>query len=169
MRVAVTDACIFIDLIELDLISVFFQLDVEMHTSVSVMNELYQDQKQILEAYQDVGKLKVHNLQEGDFLEMGKISFPRGLSIQDRTVIYLAKKLGSALVISSDKLVRDFASSQGLPFHGIFWILDQVMDGSLLSKSKVMSILSQMPNVNSLYQGVFMKKEIEKREKVWGE
>ncbi len=169
MRVAVTDACIFIDLIELDMISVFFQLDVEMHTSVSVMNEMYQDQKQILEAYQDVGKLKVHNLQEEDFLEMGKISFPRGLSIQDKTVIYLAKKLGGAMVISSDKLVRDFAGSQGLPFHGIFWILDQVMVESLLSKSKAMSILSQMPKVNSLYQAVFMKKEIEKRERIWGE
>lgn len=167
MRVAVTDACIFIDLIELDLISVFFQLDVEMHTSVSVMDELYQDQKQILEAYQDVGKLKVHNLQEVDFLEMGKTSFPRGLSIQDRTVIYLAKKLGGAMVISSDKLVRDFAGTQGLPFHGIFWILDQVMDGSLLSKSKVLSVLTQMPKKNSLYQGVFMKREIERRIDLW--
>jgi hypothetical protein len=41
MRVAVTDACIFIDLIELEMITSFFQLDLERHTSVAVINELY--------------------------------------------------------------------------------------------------------------------------------
>jgi len=39
-------------------------------------------------------------------------------------VIYLAKKIGGAIVLSSDKLVRDFAGSLHLPYHGIFWILD---------------------------------------------
>ena len=91
MKLAVTDACIFIDLIELDLISLFFQLGVEIHTTVSVMNELYLEQQKILEAYQSVGKLTVHNLSGLDFLEMQKILFPRGLSFQDSTVIYLAK------------------------------------------------------------------------------
>ncbi len=33
MRVAVTDACIFIDLIELDLVASFFKLDVELKTT----------------------------------------------------------------------------------------------------------------------------------------
>jgi len=79
MKVAVTDACIFIDLIELDIISLFFKLEIEMHTTVAVINELFQEQKQVLEAYQAVGKLQVHNLMEVDFLEMKKIPFPRGL------------------------------------------------------------------------------------------
>lgn len=56
MRIAVTDACIFIDLIELDLISDFFQLELELHTTVDVMNELFQEQKQVLIAYQKVVK-----------------------------------------------------------------------------------------------------------------
>lgn len=51
MRVAVTDACIFIDLIELDIIGNFFQLDIELHTTVAVMNELYPEQKQVHEAW----------------------------------------------------------------------------------------------------------------------
>ncbi len=45
MKIAVTDACIFIDLIELDLISDFFQLDLPLHTTVEVINELFQEQK----------------------------------------------------------------------------------------------------------------------------
>ncbi len=34
MKIAVMDACIFIDLIELDLISDFFQLELQLHTKV---------------------------------------------------------------------------------------------------------------------------------------
>ena len=41
MRIAVTDACIFIDLIELDLILDFFRLDLELHTTVEVKNALF--------------------------------------------------------------------------------------------------------------------------------
>ena len=54
MRVAVTDACVFIDLIELDMIASFFQLDLELHTTVAVLDKLFLEQKQILEAYQSV-------------------------------------------------------------------------------------------------------------------
>ena len=43
MKLAVTDACIFIDLIELDLVSAFFQLHMELHTTVDVINELYSE------------------------------------------------------------------------------------------------------------------------------
>ncbi len=161
MRVAVTDACIFIDLIELDMITAFFQLDLELHTTVAVINELFLEQKQVLEAYQSVGKLQVHNLEDGDFQEMKKIPFPRGLSQEDRSVIYLAKKLGGAIVISSDKLVRDFASKLNLPYHGIFWILDQLVSEKLIEKAKAFGFLTEMPKINSMYQGILMKQEID--------
>ena len=163
MRVAVTDACIFIDLIELDMITTFFQLDLELHTTVAVINELYPEQKQILDAYQSVGKLQVHNLENVDFQAMEKITFPRGLSQEDRSVIYLAKKLGGAIVISSDKLVRDFAGKLNLPFHGIFWILDLMITEKLILADKAISMLHNMTKINSMYQSTLMKKEIEKR------
>lgn len=167
MRVAVTDACIFIDLIELDMITSFFQLDLELHTTVAVINELYPEQKQILKVYESVGKLHLHNLKEDDFQEMKQIAFPRGLSQEDRSVLFLAKKLGGAIVISSDKLVRDFAGKLNLPYHGIFWILDQLVDGMLISKSNARNILTKMAHINSMYQGALMKKEMEKRMSLW--
>lgn len=163
MRVAVTDACIFIDLIELEMITLFFQLDLELHTTVAVINELYPDQKQILGAYESFGKLHVHNLRENDFLEMKQIAFPRGLSQEDRSVIYLAKKLGGAIVISSDKLVRDFAGKLNLSYHGIFWIWDQLVSGEIITTAKALDILQKMPKINLLYKVAAMKKEIERR------
>lgn len=49
---------------------------------------------------------------EKDFIEMAKIPFPKGLSQEDKTVIYLALFLEKAMVIRSDKLVRSFAASK---------------------------------------------------------
>lgn len=51
MKLAITDACIFIDLHELDLTVKFFSLEIEVHTSLDVFNELYPDQQKILKAY----------------------------------------------------------------------------------------------------------------------
>ena len=41
LRIAVTDACIFIDLYDLGLVNAFFQLEIEIHTTTSVYFELY--------------------------------------------------------------------------------------------------------------------------------
>lgn len=168
MQVAVTDACIFIDLIELDIVAEFFQLEIELHTTVAVMDELFQEQKQVLEAYQAVKKLHVHNLGEKDYLEMEIIPFPRGLSQEDRSVIYLAKKIGNAIVLSSDKLVRDFAGSVPLPYHGIFWIFDELVKESILPSRMAALALTKLISINSMYRGTGTANEIAKRIQLWG-
>ncbi|WP_143961238.1 PIN domain-containing protein [Litoribacter populi] len=167
MRIAVTDACIFIDLIELDLISEFFQLDIELHTTVEVINELFPEQKQVLGAYQAVNKLVVHNFQEGDFARMEEISFPRGLSSEDRSVIFMAMNLKNAIVLSSDRLVRKFAESCSLEYHGIFWIFDLLISEECLSKAQAIVSLQKLVTINGMYSGDKMKKEIQNRIRQW--
>jgi hypothetical protein len=46
MKIAVTDACIFIDLYDLQLTAQFFSLNIEVHTSIDVIKELYENQQQ---------------------------------------------------------------------------------------------------------------------------
>lgn len=121
-----------------------------------------------MEAYQAVKKLQVHNLGEEDFTEMAKIPFPRGLSQEDRSVIYLAKKLGNAIVLSSDKLVRDFASSVPLTYHGIFWIFDELVKESILPSRMAALALTKLISINSMYRGTVTAHEIQKRIQLWG-
>ena len=40
IKIAVTDACIFIDLYDLGLVASFFNLEIEIHTTSSVYSEL---------------------------------------------------------------------------------------------------------------------------------
>jgi predicted nucleic acid-binding protein len=168
MKVAVTDACIFIDLIELDLVSSFFKLNIELHTTVDVVNELFPEQKQVLKAYESGDLLTIHNLVEDDFTKMTKISFPRGLSQEDKTVIYLAMGLENSIVLSSDKLVRGFATKQSLKCHGLIWIFDQLVGSTIISKKMAVTMLKNLLSLNQMYQGSMVKKEIEERMVLWG-
>ncbi len=70
IKIAVTDACIFIDLYDLGLVNSFFDLELEIHTTTSVYFELYEEQQQVLKAYQSIDSLIVHNLLESDFLQI---------------------------------------------------------------------------------------------------
>lgn len=169
MKVAVTDACIFIDLIELDLVASFFKLDIQLHTTVDVVNELFPEQKQLLKAYESGKLLTIHNLEEKDFNEMAKIPFPKGLSQEDKTVIYLALFLNKALVISSDKLVRSFAANQSLECHGLIWIFDELVRQEVISKEVGASMLTNLLSLNQMYNGALIKKEVDKRIRKWTE
>lgn len=167
MRIAVTDACIFIDLIELDLILEFFQLDLELHTTIEVLNELFLDQSQVLKAYQQVGKLIVHNLEEEDFLKIETLALPKGLSPEDRSVLYIATGLENGIVISSDNLVRKHAQRLKLECHGLIWVVDQLISQNICSKSIAAELLKKLMTLNKMYATGKLKREVEERVLRW--
>lgn len=167
MKLAVTDACIFIDLIELRLTSEFFKLPIEIHTSLDVYNELYPEQKEILKAYGSVGKLTIHNLTSSDKAEMQKIKFPKSLSDNDKTVIYLADKM-EGTIISSDKAVRNFAKSKAIEYHGMLWIFDQIVEKQFLSFSDAIGKIEELFSKNIIYlNNSDLIEEKENRIKIW--
>lgn len=151
MKLAITDACIFIELHLLRLTSHFFKMDLEIHTSVDVFNELYAEQQELLKAYEAAGKLFLHSLTDTDRIVIIKNRYPAGLSENDKTVIYLAVQQ-QAMVLSSDKAVRKFAKKQAIAIHGMFWIFDQLVDSSLLNKQEAIDKLRQMMLGNIIYQ-----------------
>lgn len=123
IKIALTDACIFIDLYDLGLVASFFNIEIEIHTTSSVYFELYPEQQQVLKAYQSVDRLIVHNLQEQDFIEIYSEEYPKSLSETDKSVLHIANKI-NASVLSSDKTLRKFAKYKGIEYHGMIWIFD---------------------------------------------
>ena len=167
MRLAITDACIFIDLYELQLTATFFSLDLEIHTSADVINELYENQQQILSAFQSVGKLTAHNITEKEKLKILSMSYPRALSESDKTVLYLAAKL-NAVVLSSDKAVRNTAKNNVITYHGMIWIFDQLVDNVLISKHEASAMLTRLIATNLVYQNnKELVEEMQKRLSRW--
>lgn len=167
MKLAVTDACIFIDLIELQLSSEFFGLPIETHTSLDVFNELYSEQKEILKAYHSVGKLSIHNLSPNEKTRIQKEKFPRSLSDNDKTVIFLAEKL-NATVISSDKAVRNYARTKAIEYHGMLWIFDKLIEFKLISPPEAIVKINNLFSRNIIYQNnVELTTEKKKRILLW--
>src|SRR5690606_5831537 len=111
------------------------RLDLEIHTTYEVWDELNEDQQEILKAYQSVAKLTVHILEPSDKKELSAISYPRGLSPADISVLFVAEKI-DAMLLSSDGTVRKFARKRSINTHGLFWILDQLVEQKHLIPTK---------------------------------
>ncbi len=167
MTIAVTDACIFIDLLDLEITAEFFSLDLDIHTTIEVWNEIVHEQQSILQTYRSVGALTLHILEPEDFEKMETFTFPRALSEPDKSVVYVAKKLG-AVLLTSDGPVRKFAEKQAIDRHGMFWILDELVDKGILSKPLAHKKLDQLTTNNLMYlNNVKLQKEIKKRLNDW--
>lgn len=167
MKLAVTDTCIFIDLFVLQFINQFFKLDIEVHTTVDVYNELNDTQRQVLDAYIQFNKLYVHEITEEDRINIFSQSYPNSLSETDKSVLYLAKRL-DALVISSDGVVRNFAKQKSIEYHGILWIFDRLLDLEIISTVLATEKLSKLTDNNFFYQNNNeLMNEINKRLGKW--
>ncbi|TAL59186.1 MAG: hypothetical protein EPN88_17600, partial [Bacteroidetes bacterium] len=151
MKVAVTDACIFIDLIELRLTSHFFGLQIEIHTSLEVYHELYPEQQELLKAYQSIGKLIVHNITQEERIQIQNIRFPRSLSEIDKSVILLAQKY-NAMILSSDKAVGNYARERSIEFHGMLWIFDSLIGFNLITRPDAIYKIQKLISNNIVYR-----------------
>lgn len=168
VKVAVTDACIFIDLYDLGLINSFFNLNLEVHTTLAVLNELYLEQQHILKAYQSVARLTVHNLQEVDFIEIHSESYPKSLSETDKSVLHIANKI-NACVLSSDKILRNCAKNKDIEYHGMIWIFDKFVEISVLTEEEAVNKLKQLVATNFVFRNnLKLMEEIERRLNLWG-
>ncbi len=169
VKIAVTDANIFIDLFDLGLMKYFFNLEFEIHTTASVLFELYAEQQEILQAYQSVGRLEVHNLKEEDFIEIYNSNYPKSLSEADKSVLYIANKI-NACVLSSDKTLRNCAKNKEIECHGMIWIFDKFVETTALTPREAMSKLNQLVASNFLFRNnQNLVAEIETRLKKWSQ
>lgn len=167
MKLAVTDACIFIELYELELNEAFFKLDLEIHTSIDVINELYNEQQRVLKAFESVGKLIVHSISEQDRLGIYNAAYPKSLSNADKTVLYIAER-EQAMILSSDKAVRTFGKSNSIEYHGMLWIFDRLIDAGIIEPNIAILKLKRLISTNIIYQySQELRKEMALRIKKW--
>ncbi len=167
VKIAVTDANIFIDLYDLGLTQSFFNLELEVHTTSTVLFELYSEQQAILQAYQSVDRLSIHNLQEQDFIEIHNENYPKSLSEADKSVLHIANKI-NACVLSSDKTLRNYAKNKEIEYHGMIWIFDKFVETATLTPKEAKSKLKQLVDSNFMFlNNQKLVEEIEKRLKLW--
>lgn len=164
MRIAVTDANIFIDLIKLQWLGHLFRIDLEIYTTLEVVNELKDTQQLLLEEFKEAGKLSVYFFDAAELEQIAVMEAPKALSAIDRSLVFLAKHIGAG-VLSGDNPLRKYCSNCALEVRGILWLFDTLLDRGLVDHSMAIEKLNQLLSFNDRLP----KEECRHRLREWGD
>lgn len=144
----IQDACILIDLIDLGLIDVFFELELIVLTTPQVIGEIEEEEQlRRVREFTSVKKLIVD--EEGLLDHIDKIFDENsGLSYPDCSVLELAlRKQG--IVLSSDWKLRTSTVRNNLTVRGVLWIIDELHLQMRLTASECIDKLNLYKHINS--------------------
>jgi hypothetical protein len=126
MKLAVTDANIFIDLVKLKMLGFLFSIELEIYTTQEVIDQLNNGQAEQVMYFVQSKHLNVYKFSEKEIAEIILLNAPRALEFTDKTVVFLAKKI-NAIVLTGDGPLRKFCASSGLTVRGILWVFDSCL------------------------------------------
>jgi len=166
MRVVVNDANILIDLIKLQMLEIFFSLEWQFHsTDLIIGNELYDEQKEMLQPFIQSGKLYIQELSAADLFTIMQLQAEKPtLSDKDCSALLYAQKL-KALLITSDNPLRKFATQKGIEVHGHLWVFDELVQEQRISPSLAIKKLKALATINPRLQ--LPKKEYDLKIETW--
>lgn len=148
MKIAVTDASIFIDLIHIGWVRHLSRLDGEVVTTYEVLAELHGWQQALLEELVQEQGLAIHPVRDSDLSSWKEtVATARGLSRPDLTVLWLAVQL-EAMVLTGDKVMRSTSTRLNLETHGILWLFEQFIENQLVSHSEACNGLEALMEIN---------------------
>jgi predicted nucleic acid-binding protein len=166
VKIIVNDANILIDLVELQILSSFFQLDFEFHTTEIILEELFEEQKEELNPYILSGKMTVNELNGDDFISIYEIRQQKPkLSEQDCSAFHQAEK-ENATLITSDNTLRKFAKEKSIEVHGHLWVFDMMVSQNTITPILASQKLLQLCEEVNPKLGL-PKTECEKRFGLW--
>jgi predicted nucleic acid-binding protein len=146
-EIVVKDACILFDLIELNLVSPFFNLDLTVLTTPQVIAEIMDlEQLRVIREYIETERLVVDG--EGELEAIDDIlGENKGLSFADSSVLELAIRK-NATVLSSDGSLRKVSIKQNLTVRGMLWIIEELYNKGIVNVNDALNALSAYATMN---------------------
>ena len=141
MQVVITDANIFIDLYEMDLLKGFFRLPYQVMTSIFVLEEL-DDIKASVEP-----QVTVLALSDKDLASISAMAWPRPFSFPDRSNLYLAQTQ-NMMVLSGEQLMMKWCKENKLEGHGLLYVLDVLITEGIYKPKYICSKLRKLMTTN---------------------
>ena len=138
--VLVTDTNIWIDLENGKILADVFRLPYQFFTTDFAVEEFIHPGWAQLH---DLG-LKTHGLEPKYVLELVRLrQIHRQLSAIDLAALLLARALDASLV-TGDRRLNELAKAQGVPVHGVLWILDEMVIHHVLTENQAAIALREM-------------------------
>jgi hypothetical protein len=138
--VLVTDTNIWIDLENGKILADVFRLPYQFFTTDFAVDECIHPGWARL---QDLG-LQTYGLESEYVLELIRLrQIHRQLSAIDLAALLLARALDTSLV-TGDRRLNELAKAQGVPVHGVLWILDEMTTHHVLTANQAAIALREM-------------------------
>jgi predicted nucleic acid-binding protein len=147
MKIAVTDANIFIDLIKLQLLGFLFSIEIEIYTSQEIIDQLNDSQQEKVNGFIQARALNIYIFSEEEIEKIDQLNAPRSLDFADKTVVYLANKIG-ATVLSGDGPLRKYSINSKLTVKGIIWLFDSFLDKQLITNQSAVEKMKELLSFN---------------------
>ena len=148
MKIAITDANIFIDLIKLQWLGYLFCINIEIYTTLEVINELIDAQLERVHVFIKSSQLNIYSFSSSELEQIMEMGAPASLTIQDKSVVFLAKNIHAG-VLSGDNPLRKFCAKQDLEVKGIIWLFDQFLELQLVNCEDAIRKLNELLSFNN--------------------
>lgn len=159
----VNDANILIDLLKLNLLDIFLQLEYDFQVTDIVFSEIQEDNVDDLETFIDQNLLTRQSFSFEELIQIQRIAgnYP-ALSIADCSCLYLAEKQ-EAILLTGDGALRRIAEERAIPVHGMLWVFDELLAHGLISRPDAQGKLLQLMAFNQRLP----KTECQYRLRIW--
>ena len=146
-QIVIKDACILFDLVDLNLLKDFFQLEVIALTTPQVIGEITNEiQWNEISKFIESGQLEIDA--DGEYGAIQELYDEySGLSLPDCSVLELAIRK-DAIIYSSDGSLRKIATRRNLSVRGVLWIVEELHYKGFLSSIESIEKLNLYENVN---------------------
>jgi hypothetical protein len=159
LSVLITDTNIWIDLENGKILANVFRLPYQFFTTDFAVEEFVSPRWTTL---QDLG-LETHGLEPDYLLELVRLRQVHSqISVIDLAALLLARSMAACLV-TGDRRLNELAKAQGVPVHGVLWIIDEMVFHQVISENTAALALRAM-----LDQGARLPdSECKKRFQLW--
>ena len=156
--VLLTDPDMWIDLENGKILTDVFRLPYQFFTTDFAVEEFIHPGWTTL---QDLG-LQTHDLKPEFILELVRLrQIHRQLSVIDLAALLLARVLDASLV-TGDRRLNKLAKAQGVPVHGVLWILDEMVIHHVLTAPQAANALREMLDQGARLPDVECQKRFER-------
>jgi predicted nucleic acid-binding protein len=166
MNLLISDTNILIDLYNGNLLDKIKQLPYKFGIPDAILSDAFTDKIELhepgVEEILDAG-FRIYSLEADELVEVYSLNESYShLSVIDIFGLVLAKK-HKAILLTGDKKLRQAAQNKGIEFKGILWILDELIENSIINKETATGSLQKI-----LDKGAYLPKvECQKRFENW--
>jgi rRNA-processing protein FCF1 len=154
MNIFIADTNIFLDIMKMGILPDFFALDAVFYTTQFVTAEIkHESQKKEIDAFVRSRHLTVLELSGEEIEQMYQWeTVPYLKRIADRSVVWKARQLDGAIMLTGDIKMKKVALANAIKNHGIIWVIDYMAKEGIITETTAKSLHEEVKKINKWLQ-----------------